>query len=223
MSPLSSESGQSSLLFPGTPSLSSSVSSWLLIIIDHGSKNYIQVDYQLISGSLSMTRNAASDFAPFVRYLQSLLADSWMKDVFLKSVCILGFKLWEIFSKYHFPNRRFQQVWDRWPWEVFANSPCLTGCPTGLSTDTIFLQPFCANVCIFVSNWIHHPQSVQLRDQWGRSTNVPWKSNFRSLLQQDNPLVGLVSFLPSWLCSWLPALAHFDQSSGFRYDFVGTF
>ena len=121
------------------------------------------------------------------------------------------------------PACRFQQVWDRWPWEVFANSPCLTGCRAGLLTDIYFLngdhfdkfEEMCAYLCQMYLKWIHHPQSVQLRDQWGRSTNVPWKSNFRSLLQQDNPLVGLVSFSPSWLCSWLPALAHFNQSSGF--------
>ena len=43
----------------------------------------------------------------------------------------------------------------------------------------------------------HHHQGVQLRNQRGWSTDVPWKSYFGPILQQDHPLMGLVSFLPS--------------------------
>ena len=68
---------------------------------------------------------------------------------------------------------------------------------------------------IFFS-FLSYFQSVQLRDQRGWSANVPWKSHFRSLLQQDNPIMGLVGFSPL-SPSRSPWLAHFDQMV-FRYD-----
>ena len=124
-----------------------------------------------------MTRSVGSAFVPFVRF-----------HVFsTPSILFLQDEQQHVNYVRKRPNLppRSQLVSDESQCEVFVSFPCLTGFH---SREREFSKK-----PEFFFSFLSYFQSVQLRDQRGWTADVSGKPHFSSLLQQNHPLLGLVS------------------------------
>ena len=99
------------------------------------------------------------------------------------------------------PSVRLRRPWGESLWEASVSFLCLTGLVKFPSPLLVYRWLCCKEFFFFFLTCAL--QGLQLYHQWGRTANVPWKQEFRSFLQQNDTIMGLVR---PWIIFWGPLL-----------------